>query len=169
MIVDQEHIPTAEELQLKNDEQTVFISGRIWHELYPKADPGLFLDVLRRDIDLTKYGDGIAKFYFTFVIMEELTPNFSNWVGSDYYPRKNSIDIGIRVPYQEVIDGDKRTVIKLMEKALLEGIDTIAEHEQEFVAPFDYAVFKADVETIFENPDWYVEDLANHLNKEEEE
>jgi len=136
----------------------LFISGRIWHELYPKADPGLFLEVLRREIDLCKYGKGIAKFYFTFVIMEKLSPNFSNWVGSDYYPEKASIDIGIRVPYQDVVDADKKTVIKLMEKALLEGIDTITEHEQELVAPFDYAAFKADVETIFENPDWYVED-----------
>ena len=54
MIVDQEHKLTAEELQLKNDEQTLFISGRIWHELYPKADPGLFLEALRREIDLSK-------------------------------------------------------------------------------------------------------------------
>ena len=51
-----------------------------------------------------------------------------------------------------------------MEKALLEGIDTIAEHERAFVAPFDYMAFKADVEAVFENPDWYVE-----LNKEEGE
>ena len=88
--------------------------------------------------------------------MEKLTPNFSNWVGSDYYPENASIDIGIRVPYQEVVDGDQRTVIKLMEKALLQGIDQIAEHEEELVAPFDYKAFKADVEAIFENPDWYV-------------
>lgn len=156
MIANQEQKPTAEELQLKNNEQTLFISGRIWHELYPKADPGLFLEALRRDIDLSKYGEGIVKFYFTFVIMEELSSNFSNWVGSNYYPEKASIDIGIRVPYQEVVDGDQRTVIKLMEKALLEGIDTIAEHEKEFVTAFDYKAFKADVEAIFQKTDWYV-------------
>jgi hypothetical protein len=33
MIADKEQRPTTEELQLKNDEQTLFISGRIWHEL----------------------------------------------------------------------------------------------------------------------------------------
>jgi len=43
-----------------------------------------------------------------------------------------------------------------MEKALLQGIDQIAEHEEELVAPFDYKALKADVEAIFENPDWYV-------------
>lgn len=162
MTLSQEHIEA--EIQDKAGEQHIFISGRIWHELYPKADPGLFLKVLRREIDLSKYGEGITDFYFTFVILEKLTPNFSNWVGSDYYPKKASVDIGIRLPYQEVLEGDEKAVIKLMEKALLEGIDTITEHEEEFIAPFDYAAFKADVETIFENPDWYVEDLANDLN-----
>ncbi|MCI5091161.1 hypothetical protein [Phaeodactylibacter sp.] len=167
MTLSQEHI-TAE-IQDKAGEQHIFISGRIWHELYPKADPGLFLKVLRQEIDLSKYGEGITDFYFTFVILEKLTPNFSNWVGSDYYPEKASVDIGIRLPYQEVLAGDKKAVIKLMEKALLAGINTIAEHEEEFIGPFDYKVFKADVETIFENPDWYVEDLANDLNNGGEE
>jgi hypothetical protein len=154
MIVDQENKPTAEELQLQSNEQQLFISGRIWHDLYPKADPGLFLEVLRREIDLSQYGDGIAKFYFTFVILEKLPSNFSNWVGSDYYPEKASIDIGVRVPYQEVVDGDEKAVIKLMEKALLKGIDTIAEHEQELIAPFDYKAFRADVEAFFDKEDY---------------
>jgi len=158
-IANQGHKPTVEELQLRNEKQSLFISGRIWHELYPKADPGLFLEVLRRQIDLSQYGKGIAKFYFTFVIMEKLSPNFSDWVGSDYYPENASIDIGIRVPYQEVVDGDQSTVIKLMEKALLQGIDKIAKHEEELIAPFDYKAFKADVEAVFEDADWYVEGL----------
>ena len=51
-----------------------------------------------------------------------------------------------------------------MEKALLKGIDTIAEHERELVAPFEYRAFKADVEAVFENRNWYVE-----LNREGEE
>ena len=167
MTLSQEHI-TAE-IQDKAGEQHIFISGRIWHELYPKADPGLFLKVLRQEIDLSRYGEGITDFYFTFVIVEKLTPNFSNWVGSDYYPEKASVDIGIRLPYQEVLEGDEKAVIKLMEKALLEGIGTIAEHEEKLIAPFDYKAFKADIEAIFENPDWYVEDLANHLNDGGEE
>ncbi|MEZ4987842.1 MAG: hypothetical protein R2795_22910 [Saprospiraceae bacterium] len=159
MTLSQEHIAIAD-TQNNKREQHLFISGRIWHELYPKADPGLFLRVLPQEIDLSDYGSGITDFYFTFVIIKNLTPNFSNWVGSDYYPKKASVDIGIRVPYQEVVEGDKRAVIKLMEKALLEGIDSIARHEEKFIAPFDYKAFKTDVEAIFENPDWYIEDLA---------
>lgn len=153
MITDEQQILIAQ--QEKEAKEQLFFSGRIWHELYPKADPGLFLEVLRREIDISRYGKGIAKFYFTFVVLERLTPNFSNWVGSDYYPENASIDIGIRVPFQEVVDGDQRTVIKLMEKALLAGIDTVAEHEQELAAPFDYKAFKADVEAVFEAEDWY--------------
>ena len=154
MTVNEEQFST-EELQELDKEQQLFISGRIWHELYPKVRPSLFLKVLRQKIDLKKYGEGIAKFYFTFVVIEKLTPNFSGWVGSDYFPKKASVDIGIRVPYEEVVVGDEATVIKLMEKALLEGIDTIAAHERKFIAPFDYKAFKADVEAIFAEENWY--------------
>ena len=42
MTGNQEQQSTAE-LQVQNEEQQLFISGRIWHELYPKADPGLFI------------------------------------------------------------------------------------------------------------------------------
>jgi hypothetical protein len=152
MIAKEEHLLT---LEAQAKDQQIFISGRIWHELYPKVDPGLFLEVLGEKIDLKKYGDGIAKFYFTFVVIEKLTPNFSGWVGSDYFPKRASVDIGIRVPYEEIVAGDEATVIRLMEKALLEGIDTIAAHEHKFIAPFDYKAFKADVEAIFAEENWY--------------
>ncbi|WP_367392983.1 hypothetical protein [Lewinella sp. LCG006] len=151
MTVNKEQISTAEIQDLDNER--IFISGRIWHELYPKVNPSLFLKVLRQKIDLQKYGAGIAKFYFTFVVVENLTPNFSNWVGSDYYPKKASIDIGIRVPYEEVVAADKATVIKLMEDALLLGIDTIGEYK--LSVPFDYKAFKADVAAIFSEEEWY--------------
>jgi hypothetical protein len=157
MTVNEEQFST-EELQELDKEQQLFISGRIWHELYPKVRPSLFLKVLRQKIDLKKYGEGVAKFYFTFVVIEKLTPNFSGWVGSDYFPKKASVDIGIRVPYEEVVVGDEATVIKLMEKALLEGIDTIAAHEHKLVAPFDYKAFKADVAAIFAQEGWYETD-----------
>ena len=166
MIAEEQQLLIAQQEQ-ENKEQ-LFFSGRIWHELLPKVSPGLFINGLRPRIDLKKYGEGIAKFYFTFVVLEKITPNFSNWVGSDYYPKRASVDIGVRVPYQEVVENDERAVIRLMENALLEGIDTIAEHEEELIAPFDYKAFKADVEAIFENPDWYVEDLTNHLNDDGE-
>ena len=153
MTVNQDQIQTAP-IQDLAGEQQLFISGRIWHELYPKVDPGLFLKVLREQIDLRNYGEGITKFYFTFVVLEKITPNFSNWVGSDYYPDKASIDIGIRIPFQDVVEGDQRTVIKLMEQALLEGIGSIGDHD--LITSFDHEAFKADVAAIFEDADWYV-------------
>jgi len=157
MITEEQQLLIAQ--QEKEAKEQLFFSGRIWHELLPKVRPSLFIKALRPRIDLSQYGKGIAKFYFTFVIMEKLSPNFSDWVGSDYYPENASIDIGIRVPYQEVVDGDQSTVITLMEKALLQGIDKIAKHEEELIAPFDYKAFKADVEAVFEDADWYVEGL----------
>ena len=154
MTVNKEQFSTAELHEL-GKEQQIFISGRIWHELYPKVRPSLFLKVLEQKIDLKKYGDGITKFYFTFVVIEKLTRNFSGWVGSDYFPKRASVDIGIRVPYEEIVAADEATVIRLMEKALLEGIDTIAAHEHKFIAPFDYKASKADVEAIFAEENWY--------------
>ena len=118
MITEEQQLLIAQ--QEKEAKEQLFFSGRIWHELLPKVRPSLFIKALRPRIDLSQYGKGIAKFYFTFVIMEKLSPNFSDWVGSDYYPENASIDIGIRVPYQEVVDGDQSTVIQLMENEPIE-------------------------------------------------
>lgn len=153
MIADEQQL--LREQEERAEKEQLHFSGRIWHEVLPKVRPSLFIKALRPQIDLRDYGEGLAKFYFTFVVLEKLTPNFANWVGSDYYPKKASVDIGVRVPYQKVVEGDEHDVIKLMEQAVLDGIDTLAEHEEQFIAPFDYQVFKADVAAIFAQENWY--------------
>ena len=153
MIADEQQL--LREQEKRAEKEQLHFSGRIWHEVLPKVRPSVFIKALRPRIDLRNYGDGLAKFYFTFVVLEKLTPNFANWVGSDYYPETASVDIGVRVPYEKVVDGDEQAVIKLMEQAVLEGIDTLAEHEEHFIAPFDHQALKDDVAAIFTQENWY--------------
>jgi len=135
------------------EKQRIFISGRIWNDLYPKVGPGLFLEEIRKHIDLSQYGEGIEKYYFTFIAIEKIPPNFLGWLGSNYNPKHKKVEIAIELPYQKVVEADKEEVIKLMEAAFLKGIDEIADFN--LVASFDYEAFKEDVTNIFAQEGWY--------------
>lgn len=149
----------ASGVQAGPKDHQIFISGRIWHELYPKVDPGLFLEVIRDKINLRDYGTGINQFYFTFIVMEEITPNFSGWLGKGYYPKEARFEVAVELSYAEVVESEKEAVIHLMEQAFLQGIDQIA--EVNLVAPFDHESFRSDVEEIFTEEDWYQLSDAN--------
>jgi hypothetical protein len=144
------------------EQQQIHVSGRIAEEVFPKVNPQLFADVLRREIDLSKYGEGVYKFYFTFTIMENTVLKFH---GEHYSRKKRAVEIAVRVPLEEVLAANQEETIRLMEKAYLEGIDLIG--TLKLVAPFDYQAFKADVAAIFANKDWYVADLANNMPADE--
>ena len=156
---------TAKEEQLIRAQQALIennpiqISGRIKKELFPKVNPMIFRDILQREILFSDYGDGISKFYFTFIAME-ITPNFSDWIGIDYYPKTRKVDIGVEIPSKEVPNANQTETIHLMEKAFLEGIDLIA--TKKLAAPFDHQAFKKDVEAIFAQENWYEEDLKKY-------
>lgn len=153
------------EQQALTEKQQFFISGRIWHELSPKVIPVIFRDVLRREIDLSKYGDGIAKYYFTFVAMK-VTPNFKSWVGAGYNRKLRHADIGIELPYEALFHTSQKETIQLMEKAFLEGIDLIP--TLKLAGPFDQVAFKKDVEAIFAKEDWFMADLKKYADMLEE-
>lgn len=150
MIADQQQLLVEQQAQIEKEQ--LHFSGRIWHELLPKVRPSLFRTALRPQIDLSKYGEGITKYYFTFVAME-LTPNFEDWVGVSYSTKHRRAEVAIELPYHELIKASDEEVIKLMEKAYLEGINNIA--DLNLSAPFDYKAFKADVEAIFAEENWY--------------
>ena len=140
------------------EEQQIHVSGRIAEELFPKVNPQLFADVLRREIDLSKYGEGVDKFYFTFSILGNTVLKFH---GEHYSRKKRAVEIAVRVPLEETLSANQEETIRLMEKAYLEGIDLIG--TLKLVAPFDHVAFKKDVEAIFANKDWYVAGLVDNM------
>lgn len=139
------------------EEQQIHISGRIAEELFPKVNPQLFADVLREEIDLSKYGEGVDKFYFTFSILGNTVLKFH---GEHYSRKKRAVEIAVRIPLEEALSANQEETIRLMEKAYLEGIDLIG--TLNLVAPFDHVAFKEDIEAFFENKDWYVENLEKY-------
>jgi hypothetical protein len=140
------------------EEQQIHVSGRIAEELFPKVNPQLFADVLRREIDLSKYGEGVDKFYFTFSILGNTVLKFH---GEHYSRKKRSVEIAVRIPLEEVLAANQEETIRLMEKAYLKGIDLIG--TLKLVTPFDHDAFRRDVEAVFANKNWYLADLLNNF------
>lgn len=156
MIVDEQQLLTEQQARIEKEQ--LHFSGRIWHELLPKVQPSLFRTVLREKIDLNKYGNGITKYYFTFIAME-LTSNFEDWAGASYSNKDRRVEIAVELPYDKLVEASAEEAIKLMEQAYLQGIDLIGTLKLD--APFQYQAFKTDVEVIFSQDDWYViEELA---------
>jgi hypothetical protein len=90
-----------------------------------------------RKIDLFKYGEGVAKFYFTFSVLGNATLKFH---GEHYSSKKRAVEIAVRVPLEAVLSANQEETICLMEKAYLEGIDQIG--TLPLVAPFDQLAFR---------------------------
>ncbi len=137
------------------NKKQIHVSGRIWHELYPKVNPSIFLYALRKEIDLSKYGNALNKFYFTFIA--EKPPQLHDLSGTYYSPEKKRAEIAINLPYEKLTSASQLEVIKLMEAAYLEGIDLIK--TLPLKSNFDVAAFKRDVKAIFAEEGWYLQAL----------
>lgn len=143
------HAKLGKMVEFKN--QKIFVSGRIWHELYPKVDPSPFLYALHQWIDLTKYGDGLKKYFFTFLA---LTPeNKLHFPGTFFSRKRQEAEIAVVVPYEKIITSTDEETIKLMEIAYLEGIELIK--TLPLKSAFDVDAFKKDVEAIFAQEKWW--------------
>ncbi len=136
-------------MKLNPEKQQIFVSGRIWHEVYPKVNVTPFIYALNDGIDLSKYGEGIQKFYFTFLVQK--TDFFKP--AKFYSQKKKEADLSIEIPIEKVENASEEEAIKLMEEAYLQGIDKLAAIKS--LADFDVAAFKKDVEAIFAKEKWY--------------
>ena len=154
---------TAKEEQLIRAQQALIennpiqVSGRISEKVFPKVNPMIFRDTLQKVIRIVDYGDGILKFYFTFIAMENMVLKFD---GIYYSRKKRHLEVAVRIPFEEIVATNQTETIHLMEKAFLEGIGLIA--TKKLAAPFDHQAFKQDVEAIFAQEDWYKEDLKKY-------
>lgn len=137
------------------EQQQIHVSGRIAQEVFPKVNPQLFADVLRERIDLSFYGEGVDKFYFTFIALENTVLEFE---GEHYERETRKVEVAVRISLEEVLSASQEKTIALMETAYLKGIGQIV--HLELAAPFDYLAFRRDVTDIFAEENWYAEALA---------
>lgn len=133
------------------DDRQIYVSSRLWHEIYSKVNLPPFIFALHEGIDLSKYGDGLKKFYFTFIIV---TPaDKVNQAYTHYDKKERSADIAIAIPYDQAEKASESELIKLMEQAYLQGIDQL--HQLRLKGEFDICAFRKDVEAIFSVDNWY--------------
>ena len=141
------------------EQEQLFLTGRISQKVYPKVWPTVFEDGLRPLIDLSKYGDGVRKFYFTFVALENEVLEFT---GSHYDQKERVLEVALRIPLEELLEASQEETIRRMEQTYLEAIEQIGEIE--LAARFDHAAFEIDVKAAFAESNWYVEYLPENLS-----
>lgn len=140
------------------DERQIYISGRLWHEIYPKMDIAPFIFALHEGIDFTKYGEGLKKLYFTFLVMPPEDQVLAPY--QHYSVKRQEADISVRIPYEAVVNAAAPELVKLMEEAYLQGIERLKSYTA-LVRDFDVDGLKRDVEKIFEKEGWYeMEEVA---------
>lgn len=139
------------------DERQIYISGRLWHEIYPKMDIAPFIFALHEGIDLTKYGEGLKKLYFTFLVMppdDQVLEPYQH-----YSAKKQEADISVRIPYEAVVNAAAPELLRLMEEAYLQGIERLKSYTA-LARAFDVEGLKRDVAKIFEKEGWYEMEAA---------
>ncbi|MBK9492023.1 MAG: hypothetical protein IPO07_26885 [Haliscomenobacter sp.] len=134
------------------DERQIYISGRLWHEIYPKMDIAPFIFALHEGIDLTKYDEGLKKLYFTFLVMPPDDKVLAPY--QHYSAKKQEADISVRISYEQVVHATESEIVKLMEQAYLQGIEQL-KGLCRIGTGFDVEGLKRDVEKIFEKEGWY--------------
>jgi hypothetical protein len=134
---------------LPNDRQ-IYISSRVWHEVSEFVDELPFQFTLHDKIDLLRYGNGLKKFYFNFLI----TPHDVLMPYTYFSKKRQEADISVSILYQTFLKATPTQRFKLLESAYLEGIDQLAKRLKN--QDFDTARFKADVAALFAKEDWYM-------------
>jgi len=137
-------------MKLIPDDRQIYVSARLWHEIDSKVRLAPFIYALHDGIDLSKYGDKLDRFYFTFLI---LRPERMLFKPGTYYSRKRKrIEVAVAIDYEKAFNATQPDLIKMMEKAYLKGIEMIGTRIK---TGFDIEQFKKDVEAIFAVDKWY--------------
>jgi hypothetical protein len=132
------------------EDRQIYISGRVWHEIMNKVNFTPFIYVLHDKLDLSAFGEGLTRFYFTFIIVK---PDDQINVPYAHFNKNNkSADIAIAIPYHLYDEAPEKEAIELLEHAYLEGVDKLNELP---IKDFDVMGLKNTVELIFAQDNWY--------------
>lgn len=103
-------------------------------------------------IDLAKYGNGIRKYSFTFIIVP--ADDLINRPAKQYFhAKKREAEISVEIPWLIFKNATETEAIKLMEAAYLNGIELIK--TLPLKERFDVGQFRRDVEVVFGREGWY--------------
>ena len=132
------------------EDRHIYISGRVWHEVINKVNFTPFIYVLHDNLDLSTFGKGLARFYFSFIIVKP--DDQINTPYARFNEEKKFADIATSIPYNLYDKASEKEAIKLMEDAYLKGIDQLNELP---IQNFDVTSLKNAVEAIFAQDNWY--------------
>ena len=114
------------------EDRQIYISARLWHEIYPKVRLAPFIYALHEGIDLSNNGDGLCKFYFTFLILKP--DNKLHFPGTYFDKEKKEAEIALKIAQEEAqqdeeyglacleaVLGNPERALIFLEKALQKG------------------------------------------------
>jgi hypothetical protein len=133
---------------LPQDRQ-IYISGRIWHDILPKVDISPFLYALHDSINLSDFGKGLQRYYFSFILMPE--GEQINLPYAHYDAERRIADVAVSVPYGDYEEKTTNRIL-MLENAYLQGIDRLAALN---ITEFDVKAFYQNVKKVFAAEGWY--------------
>ena len=128
----------------------IYISGRVWHEVMHKLNLIPFIYALHDKLDLTTFGEGLARFYFSFIIVKP--DDQINIPYARFNKSKKFADIAISIPYNLYNNASEKDAIQFMENAYLKSIDQLNELS---IQDFDITSLKNVVAAIFAQDNWH--------------
>ncbi|MCG8328543.1 MAG: hypothetical protein MI974_12700 [Chitinophagales bacterium] len=132
------------------EDRQIYISGRVWHEVMHKVNLTPFIYTLHDQLNLTSFGKGLARFYFSFIIVKP--DDQINTPYARFNKSKKFADIAISIPYNLYDNASEKETIQLMEDAYLKGIDQLNELS---IQDFDATSLKNVVAAIFAQDNWH--------------
>lgn len=123
-----------------------------WHELSDKIKAVGFEDTLNENIDLSTYGEGVEKYYFTFIVVKP-----TNTIHEEelfFNPEKKELSISLKLNYEEVEAASKDKMMELMSALFLKGLDQANDLE---IPDFDVEKLREDAERLFLEKRWVKE------------
>ena len=132
------------------EDRQIYISGKVWHEILDKVNFAPFIYILHDEIDLNVFGEGLLRFYFTFIIAK---PNDQINIPYARFDKNTKwADIAVAIPYHIYKESSEKEAMKLMEDAYLKGIEQLGELP---INDFDVSGFRDMVKDIFAQNGWY--------------
>ena len=131
-------------------EKKSFILNTIhWHEIADKLNVLPIEQALNEHIDLSNYGTGVRRIYFTYIAVRPTNTIHEN--EARYLAKSKTLDLSLQLSYEHVLTAEPARVLHMMAALFLVSIDL---YERFRIKEFDEENFRQDVRNLFEQRGW---------------
>lgn len=133
----------------KKDQEAFWFNSMATSETINLLDIQTLADLFNEQIDLSKYGTGLHRIYFTFQAIDPNTYQLENEINFD--PELNYLHISLPLSYQHLLNASSETIREMIARLFLVAINL---YDEAGVTNFDQNGFKNEVARILEKEKW---------------